>query len=131
MPPLAAAAEILASPVAYTRMPQASARPTLGAVAAGPAENRPLMLVVVGAVTGPWPMAAHPLRSAAHVKASIEPFSMGGPPLTVPSPVRPDSGDSKVPAPGLPWATRRRSRMRLPLEDVTVIDLSHALAGPF
>jgi len=23
------------------------------------------------------------------------------------------------------------SRMRLPLEDVTVIDLSHALAGPF
>src|SRR6266850_2417366 len=98
MPPLAAAAEILASPVAYTRMPQASARPTFGAVAAGPAETGPFMLMVIGAVTGPWPMAAHPLRSAAHVTASIEPFSMGGPPLTVPSPVRPDSGDSKVPA---------------------------------
>src|SRR6267142_5645278 len=99
MPPLAAAAEILASPVAYTRMPQASARPTFGAVAAGPAETGPFMLMVIGAMTGPWPMAAHPLRSAAHVTASIEPFSMGGPPYTVPSPVRPDSGDSKVPAP--------------------------------
>src|ERR1043166_3015283 len=30
----------------------------------------------------------------------------------------------------LPWAARRHP-MRLPLEDVTVIDLSHALAGPF
>src|SRR5438105_14811617 len=98
MPPLAAAAEILASPVAYTRMPQASARPTLGPVAAGPAETGPFMLMVIGAVTGPWPTTAHPLRSAAHVKASIEHFSIVRPPFIVRSAVPPDPGGSKVTA---------------------------------
>src|SRR3954464_15435080 len=96
MPPFAAAAEILASPVANTRMPQASARPTLGPVAAGPAETGPFMLMVIGAVTGPWPIAAQPLRSAAHVKASIERFSIGWFSFTVPSPVPPGPGDTKV-----------------------------------
>src|SRR5438093_8991176 len=98
MPPLAAAAEILASPVANTRMPHASARPTLGPVAAGPAETGPFMLMVIGAVTGPWPTAAHPLRSAAHVKASIERFSIGRSSFTVGSPVPPDPGGFKVTA---------------------------------
>src|SRR5687768_1860550 len=79
MPPLAAAVEILASPVAYTRMPHASARPTLGPVAAGPTATGPFMSMVIPAVTGPWP-SAHPLRSAAHVKVSIERFSITGPP---------------------------------------------------
>src|SRR5207244_11542363 len=98
MPPFAAAAEILASPVANTRMPQASARPTLGPVAAGPAGTGPLMLMVVGAVTGPGPMGAHPLRSAAHVQGGIERFSIGRASFIVLSPVPPAPGRSQVTA---------------------------------
>src|SRR5687767_3319252 len=45
-------------------MPQASARPTLGPVAAGPTETGPLMFSVTAAVTGPWATAQPPSRTA-------------------------------------------------------------------
>src|ERR1700704_2398927 len=64
MPPFFAAAEMLASPVAYRTIPQASALPTLEPVMAGPADTGPFMLMVTGATTGPWP-TAQPVINAA------------------------------------------------------------------
>src|SRR2546422_9074975 len=64
MPPFLAAAEILASPVANTRIPQASALPTLEPVMAGPADTGSFMLMVTGAITGPWPTAQPAINAA-------------------------------------------------------------------
>src|SRR5437879_4001634 len=75
MPPFVAAAVILASPVEYTRIPQASALPTLEPVAAGPADTGPFMLRVTGATTGPWG-TAQPATRAAQDNASIRGFNM-------------------------------------------------------
>src|SRR6266581_822251 len=52
IPPFFMAAVILASPVANTRMPQASARPTLELPAAGPAATGPFPLRVMSVVHG-------------------------------------------------------------------------------
>src|SRR4029453_18744762 len=75
MPPFVAAAEILASPVANTRIPQASDLPTLEPVAAGPADTGPFILMVTGANTGPLPMA-HPANTTAQDIASTRRFNM-------------------------------------------------------
>src|SRR5690242_4772830 len=79
MPPLVAVAEILASPVAYTRMPHASALPTLAPVAAEPADTGPFILMVTGAITGPWPMAQPAIKTAQDT-ARARGFSMDIPP---------------------------------------------------
>src|SRR4029453_7235106 len=75
MPPLAMAAEMLASPVAKTKMPQASERPTFGLVMADPADTGPFMLSVTGATTGPCAMAHPPSNTTQH-KATIRVFIM-------------------------------------------------------
>src|SRR5205809_3103541 len=75
MPPFLAAAEILASPVANTRIPQASALPTLEPVLAGPADTGPFMLMVTGAITGPWP-TAQPAIKAEHDNTSTRGSNM-------------------------------------------------------
>src|SRR5438067_1211562 len=76
MPPWLAAAEMLASPVAKTRMPHASDRPTLGLVMAVPVATGPFMLRVTGAVTGPWATAAQPWIRPAQANATIRLLSM-------------------------------------------------------
>src|SRR4029450_9755762 len=70
MPPFVAAAEILASPVANTRIPQASDLPTFELVAAGPADTAPFILSVTGANTGPWPTAQPANQTAQHTASS-------------------------------------------------------------
>src|SRR6266852_2681670 len=75
MPPLLAAAEMLASPVANRTIPQASALPILEPVVAGPADTGPFMLMVTGAITGPWPRA-QPVINAAQDNASTRLFNM-------------------------------------------------------
>src|SRR5262249_11207373 len=72
-------AEMLASPVANTRMPHASDLPTLEPVAAGPAETGPFILSVTGANTGPLPRA-QPVNQTAQVIASSRGFNMDTPP---------------------------------------------------
>src|SRR5262249_60495744 len=80
MPPLLAAAEMLASPVANRTIPQASALPILGLVAAGPAATGPFMVKATGASTGPWPRA-QPAINAAQDNASTKLFNMASPSL--------------------------------------------------
>src|SRR5262245_55376810 len=80
MPPLLAAAEMLASPVANRTIPQASALPILGLVVAGPAATGPFMLKATGASTGPWPRA-QPAINAAQDNASTKLFNMASPSL--------------------------------------------------
>src|SRR5580765_6620529 len=75
MPPLLAAAEMLASPVANITIPKASALPVLGLVVAGPAETGPFMLKVTGANTGPLP-TAQPVINAAQDNASTRLFTI-------------------------------------------------------
>src|SRR5262245_17203116 len=78
MPPLLAAAEMLASPVANRTIPQASALPILGLVVAGPAATGPFMLKATGASTGPWPRA-QPAINVAQDNTSTKLFNMAFP----------------------------------------------------
>src|SRR4030095_1047005 len=81
MPPFVAAAEILASPVANTRIPQASDLPTLEPVAAGPADTGPFILMVAGANTGTLPTAP-PANKTAQDTVSTSRLQHGYPSLT-------------------------------------------------
>src|SRR5580765_1581923 len=84
MPPLLAAAEMLASPVANRTIPKASALPVLGLVGAGPAATGPFMLKVTGANTGPL-ATAQPVINAAQDTASARLFTMDFSPSRVAS----------------------------------------------
>src|SRR5262245_20287009 len=61
---------MLASPVANTRMPQASDRPTLELPAAGPTATGPFSSRVISDTTGACPMV-HPVRKQAETMASV------------------------------------------------------------
>src|SRR5262245_28509326 len=78
MPPFVAAAEILASPIENRGMPQACDRPTLGLVAAGPADTGPFTKVI-GATTGARP-TAQPVTNTAQHTASVQTLNMSVPP---------------------------------------------------
>src|SRR5215471_9492401 len=74
MPPFWAAVEILASPIANKGIPQACDRPTLGLVAAGPADSGPFTNVI-GATTGARP-TAQPATKTAQDDASTRGLNM-------------------------------------------------------
>src|SRR6266478_4366777 len=63
IPPFFIAVLMLASPVANTRIPQASERPTLELPVADPAATGPFSLRVMGAMTGAFPIVAHPVKT--------------------------------------------------------------------
>src|SRR6266700_517642 len=94
MPPLLAAAEMLASLVAYRTIPQASALPTLEPVMAGPADTGPFMLMVTGATTGPGP-TAQPVINAAQDNASTRLFNMDISPSLAVRPISPTQAASR------------------------------------
>src|SRR5215471_6404787 len=77
MPPFWAAVEILASPIANRGIPQACDRPTLGLVAAGPADTGPFTKVI-GATTGARP-TAQPASNTAQQTASVQTLNMSMP----------------------------------------------------
>src|SRR5438445_4005323 len=70
IPPFFIAALMLASPVANTRIPQASERPTLALPVADPAATGPFSWRVMGAMTGAFPIVAHPVRKATQTAVS-------------------------------------------------------------
>src|SRR6267143_1519901 len=63
IPPFFIAVLMLASPVANTRIPQASERPTLEPPVADPAATGPFSWRVMGAMTGAFPIVAHPVKN--------------------------------------------------------------------
>src|SRR6266403_1730964 len=70
IPPFFIAVLMLASPVANTRIPQASERPTLELPVAEPAATGPLSLRVMGAMTGAFPIVAHPEKNPTQTAVS-------------------------------------------------------------
>src|SRR5947208_12370194 len=70
IPPFFIAALMLASPVANTRIPQASERPTLALPVADPAATGPFSWRVMGAMTGAFPIVAHPVKKATQTAVS-------------------------------------------------------------
>src|SRR6266850_1876151 len=70
IPPFLIAVLMLASPVANKRIPQASERPTLALPVADPAATGPFSLRVMGAMTGPFPIVAHPVKNPTQTAVS-------------------------------------------------------------
>src|SRR6267378_8028653 len=133
MPPFFIAVLMLASPVANTRIPQASERPTLEPPVADPAATGPFSWRVMGAMTGAFPIVAHPVKNPTQTAVtanrrasffmtflSVEGRAGSDASSTVTggahgdnaSPPRVEAGTMTGPSPGLgrPWAVAHRPR---------------------